>query len=65
MANQSVVNPTQDQLVLRNIGRIKTLRAAIEKNTARGNVEKVADLQAELDRRMVQVDAIKAELDAL
>jgi hypothetical protein len=65
MANSATVNPTADQAILRNIGRIKTLRAAIEKNTARDNPDKVASLQQELDRRMAEVDAIKAELDAL
>ncbi len=65
MAKQASINPTPEQSALRNIGRIRTLKLAIEKNQARGNVDKVADLQAELDRRMVEIDALRAELDTI
>lgn len=65
MPNRATINPTAEQSAMRNIGRIRTLRAAIAKNTARGNAEKVADLQVELDRRLSEVAALKAELDAL
>jgi len=65
MPYKASINPTADQKALRNIARIKTLRAAIEKHAVRGNTEKVAELQAEHDRRMEDVQALKAELDAL
>lgn len=65
MPHQASINPTAEQKALRNIARIKTLRGAVEKHTARGNTEKVAELQAEHDRRMAEVAALKAELDAL
>lgn len=65
MPNRATINPTPEQAAMRNIGRIRTLRAAIEKHTDRGNSEKVAELQSELDRRLTEVAALKAELDSL
>lgn len=65
MANKAVINPTADQAAIRSISRVKTLRAAIAKNQARGNAEKVSSLQAELDRRLVELGALKELLDKL
>lgn len=65
MANQAFINPSEGQRVLRNIGRVKTLKDAIAKNIERGNSEKVASLQEELDRRMAELGEIKAALDSL
>jgi len=65
MANSAAINPTAEQQASRNISRIRTLRACIEKNLARGKTEKVAQLQSELNRRMAAVAALKAELDSL
>jgi hypothetical protein len=65
MASQATINPTPDQAVIRNIGRVKTLRDAIAKSEARGKSEKVASLQAELDRRMAELNELKAALESL
>jgi len=65
MANKAVINPTPGQTAIRSIGRVKTLRAAIAKNQARGNAEKVSSLQAELDRRLSELGALKELLDNL
>ena len=65
MANQASINPTEGQRVLRNIGRVKTLKEAIAKNQARGNTEKVASLQEELDRRMAELNEVKAAMEDL
>lgn len=65
MANTASINPNEGQQILRNIGRIKTLRDAIEKHTARGNADKVASLQEELDRRMGELNHIKGLLENL
>jgi hypothetical protein len=65
MPYQASINATPEQKALRNVARIKTLRGAIEKHTARGNTEKVAELQAEHDRRMEEIKALRAELESL
>lgn len=59
------INPTQGEMVTRHIGRIPRLREAIAKAEARGNTEKVASLQAELDRRLAEVAEFKAQLDSI
>ena len=67
MANQAIINATPEQKAVRNVGRIKTLRAAIEKATDRKQAKRVKSLQKELDRRMSEVKAMKealAEVDA-
>ena len=43
-------------------GKVKAVRAAIEKANARGNTAKAAEAQAELDRRLVEVAEFKARL---
>lgn len=60
MANQAVINPTPDQKALRTVGRIKTLRIALEKPGIKE--ERKASLQAELDRRLDEVESLKAAL---
>lgn len=65
MANKATVNASADQKFVRDIGRVKTLKLAIEKATARGDSERVSALQVELDRRMASINAIRAELDTL
>lgn len=65
MANKATVNASADQKFVRDIGRVKTLKLAIEKATARGDSERVNALQVELDRRMASINAIRAELDTL
>ena len=62
---QATINPGAEGMALRNVGRIKTLRAAIEKAQARGQAERAGSLQGELDRRMTEVNALRAELDSL
>lgn len=59
MANQAIINPTSDQKAIRNVERIKTLRDAIARAKT---AERVASLQAELDRRMAEVASLKAAL---
>lgn len=63
MANQASINPTTEQRAIRNVGRIKTLRLAIAKAKARKQPEREASLQAELDRRMAEVEKLKQALD--
>lgn len=61
----ATINPTPEQRAVRNVGRIKTLRLAIAKAQAKGNTEKVASLQAEYDRRMAEVQDLRASLAEL
>lgn len=65
MPHTAVINPSRDQQMVRSISRIKRLRLSIERASTTGNEEKLASLQAELDRRMEGVTAFKAELDSL
>ena len=63
--SKATINPNSGQMASRHIGRVKTLRMAIEKAKSRKQTERVADLKAELDRRMADIKALKAELDNL
>lgn len=65
MAKKATINPTKDELAIRNIGRIKTLKLAIEKAKARGQTERLQSLHAEFDRRMAEANKLKAELESL
>lgn len=65
MASQAAINASPDVKVVRNIGRIKTLRDAIAKAEAKGDSDRVASLKEEHDRRLAELTAIKAELDSL
>jgi hypothetical protein len=56
------INATPEQKALRSVGRIKTLRLAIEKAQSRGQAERVASLTEELDRRLAEVEELKAAL---
>lgn len=62
MANQAAINATPDRKALRNVGRIKTLRQAIERAKTK---ERKASLQAELDRRLSEVQALREALDSV
>ena len=59
------VNPSPAQLAVRNAGRIPTLRAALAKAESRGQTDRVADLQAELDRRLGEIAGIQKALNKL
>jgi hypothetical protein len=60
MANQATVNPTSEQQAFRTVGRIKTLRLVIAKRKKKG--KDVASYEAELNRRLEEVNALKAAL---
>jgi hypothetical protein len=63
---KALINPTPAEKAGRNMQRIRDLREIhIPKAQAKGNTERVASLQAELDRRLEEVRALKAELDAI
>ncbi len=65
---KAAINPGPEARALRNIGRIKTLRTAINKAESRGNAKKKASLQEELNRRLEEVRVLKeaiAEVDGL
>lgn len=60
--SRAIINPTPEQRALRSVGRIKTLRGAIEKAKANGNAAREQSLQDELDRRLAEVESLKAAL---
>lgn len=62
MANQATVNASLEVKAIRNVGRIKTLRLAIDRAN---NPDRKASLKEELDRRIAEVEALRAALDAL
>ena len=62
--NQAAINAGPEVKVLRNVGRIKTLRLAIAKRKGKGM--DVESYEAELSRRLAEVQTLKealAELD--
>jgi len=62
----ATINAGSDQLVVRNVERIKTLKSAMAKPGA--SAERKASLQAEYDRRMGELQTVKdalAQVDAL
>lgn len=66
--SKAAINPAPEARALRNIGRIKTLRLAIDKAEGRGNSKKKASLQEELNRRLEEVRVLQeaiAEVDGL
>lgn len=63
--SKAAINPSAAQMAPRHVGRIKTLRAAIEKAKSRGQSERAASLKEELSRRLAEIQTIKAELDSL
>lgn len=65
MANSAAINATPEQKVLRNIGRIKRLKQAIADEKSTAKPERLAELQAELERRMADVNELKAQLEDL
>lgn len=62
MAHAATINATPEQSVVRNIGRIKRLRMALEKTQTE---ERRQSLTAEHDRLMAEIQAFKAEIDTL
>lgn len=62
MANQADINATPDKKALRNVGRIHTLRQALEKAKT---PERRESLQAELDRRLAEVQSLREALDSV
>jgi len=65
MPNQAAINPSAEQAAMRNIGRVRTLRAAIAKARSRGNTDREAQLQAELDRRLAEIATLKTQLESI
>lgn len=65
MASQAAINASPDVKVVRNIGRIKTLRDAIAKAEAKGDSDRVASLKEEHDRRLAELNELKAALENL
>ena len=59
MANSAFINPTPEQKLMRNMGRIKTLQLAIEQCKDESRKQ---SLQAELDRRMNELEAHKEDI---
>jgi hypothetical protein len=63
---KALINPSPAEKAGRNMQRIKDLRDVhIPRAEANGNTERAASLQAELDRRLEEVRALRAELDAI
>ena len=63
---KALINPNPAEKAGRNVQRIRDLRQIhIPKAEAMGNTNRVASLQAELDRRLGEVRALRAELDAI
>jgi hypothetical protein len=61
--NKASINAGPEAKALRNIGRIKTLRLAINKRTAKGL--DVESYREELDRRLKEARSLKAALAEL
>lgn len=61
MINPATINAAPEQKAMRDIERIKTLRAALEKATG----DRAVSLQSELDRRLAAIDKLKAQLSTL
>lgn len=61
----AAINATPDQKAMRNIGRVKTLRSAIEKAEKKGQKDRVKSLNEELSRRMGEIQALKAALEEI
>ena len=65
MATKGLINPTKEQMIPRYMGRIRTLRAAIEKAEARGNQERVNSLREELTLKIQLLKEAQAEIQDL
>ena len=64
MANTASINPTPDQLFMRNICRIERLRAAIEKaEKKQSDQERINSLRDELSRRLASLEIAKQMID--
>jgi len=57
--NTAEINPPPTSRAIRNVERIKRLRLAIERTESE---DRKSSLQAELDRRLSEAEALKAAL---
>lgn len=62
MRSKSTLNPTSAQMIDRHVGRVQTLSLAIEQ--CKDDAKKAAMI-TERERRMNEIKAYKATLDAL
>lgn len=60
---RSVASINSPPTVERHVGRIARLREAIAKHEGKGSADKVAELQAELDRRVADLTALRDAID--
>lgn len=60
---RSVASINSPPTVERHVGRIGRLREAIARHDGKGNTDKVAELQAELDRRVAELTALRDEIN--
>lgn len=60
---RSVASINTPPTVERHAGRLGRLREAIAKHDGKGNTDKVAELQAELDRRVGELTALRDEIN--
>lgn len=63
--SRGLINATGVDLLPRHLGRIKTLRLAIEKAKGREQHERVESLKAELDGRLAAIEQIKKDLESI
>lgn len=61
--SKAAINATAEQKALRNIGRIKTLRAAIEKRETKGLPTE--SYEEELNRRLGELGSLKDQINDL
>jgi hypothetical protein len=62
--SRGLINPSAIDMIPRHVGRIDRLRMAIDKAKDREQPERVASLEAELNRRLGELAAAKDHIDA-
>jgi len=60
--SNGIVNPNPAQRLVRDVARRKTLKAALEKNQARGNSKKVAEIESALEEITARINAFSDAL---
>ena len=60
---RSVASINSPPTVERHVGRIGRLREAIARHDGKGSTDKVAELQAELDRRVAELTELRTAID--
>ena len=60
----AAINASPAQQVQRDIGRIATLKAAIDKAEGKKQKDRVKALRAEIDRRIGNLQKAKTDIDA-